>query len=318
MPNTKVEKVVVQTRTITKSVPQRETFPHLFNFELKKILEYSNKLLNPEHQIFYLQYILKHFLVTPDFIQNSETRKNFKKEINQKIELLSKKTNKKIKSNKCLKFLFDNDFEKRCSKQYNFKEKYSLSVMKNVFNCKMDLFSKSDYFKEIYEELTQDIKIINSQIGSFENESNESYTILFYVDISKYLIEVRNNLRKEIDSLEKLKQNKFMSKILNSETTNAKKTSSSNRSSKIKWFGGESTLTYLIEKLKEKKWVTEHETFSIFKDHFIKKDGSEFNFHQSKQNYERKETEHFSEKGKPKISKEIDILIQEASNKENS
>ena len=63
------------------------------------------------------------------------------------------------------------------------------------------------------------------------------YTILFYVDILKYLIEVRNNLRKEIDSFGKLKQNKFMSKILNSETTNVKKTSSSNRSSKIKWFG---------------------------------------------------------------------------------
>ncbi|HEX2786622.1 MAG TPA: hypothetical protein VHP32_01865 [Ignavibacteria bacterium] len=123
----------------------------------------------------------------------------------------------------------------------------------------------------------------------FENRIKDVNKFISYLDIE---IEKLTLLNKDNDLSNNTHQKPLINLPYKKETIN-----------KIKWKGTESELTYLIEKLVEKKFISSLHPYSDFNKHFCKEDGKRFNFHQSKQNYlTTRET-------KPKSAYKIDDVI---------
>lgn len=201
------------------------------------------------------------------------------------------------------------------SDRYIFLKFISREVNKELQRYIWDLKSSKEMLTKDYVNLPHNIEYKPKILESIENaechipeledlikkltsEVNECELILKFKNIdstkNEKLADEERNVRK-IESAKAIENSKI-NEIVNT--------------TKIKWYGNETTLTYLIECLKENKWITDYNTFANFKNHFCKMDGSEFNFSQAKENYQN------SKKGKPKSSDKIDEMVNKLKSKE--
>lgn len=313
------------------------------NYNLDEILRVCDCLSNIDIKITYLEFIRKKYLQNKSDLKvdNSSEEIPFDEKLNLEIEYLKRiKSNLKekdfldrnqvwniyvyesIQDNEIIKFVNNqlsllNDIPEKILYITNAIQGFHLVIneLKSAQKNLKEFFTKG--IKKIEKEDTNfKVSSIDSLIDSPEFSLQDYSTLMthqgarhLYHFINKYN-NVKNNLieiDRAISNLENV-QELLLKDVNPTEVIESGK----GKENKIKWFGAETTLTYLIEKMKEKKWITKHNTFAIFSEHFCKEDGKEFNFHATKQNYQANNSKSLQEKGKPKNAEEIESLIQEA------
>jgi len=261
--------------------------------------------------------------------------KNNIDEINEKINLLNEK------KDYLNDILFKGRYEKKvlvyeenkpklipASAPLDYSQKKQVNEIINYYNSKIEYFkmeinSLKDKKAKASNEIKEAFKKYENQndpydfsdyffdkdvfVLEFSKLISKNEIKLLYLEYCRDRIEVLVNIKDFsaplIAEINKLKKIIEMDTILKIDPVMKKNIGSI---SKIKWFGTESQLEYLIESFKKEKWITEHNTFSLINNHFEKSSGKEFNFSQAKQNRENSKT------GKPKKSYIIDNIIESA------